>query len=336
MKRPKTRLRHLLKALNSANHILILPHNNPDPDAIASAVALRYLLTETLDAHVKIGYRGVIGRAENHALVRYLDHPLERITLTEIREASHIALVDTQPGAGNNALADNAIPAVVIDHHPLVEHATAATFSDVRPPVGSASTMLTEYLHAAELTIDTTLATALFYGIRTDTLGLQRGAAPLDQKMFCHLLPQVEIEAIARIERAQVSPDYFRSVAETLDAASVYGNVTIAYMGELRYPDLTADMADFLLRLRGCQWVICMGVYKEMLFLAVRTEYKRGAGELVRDVVGERGAAGGHGSMAGGQVILNDDDPEELANYFRTHFLQRLSVAPDLLGESLV
>lgn len=337
MKRPKTRLRYLQAALAGARDVLILPHNYPDPDAIAASVALKFLLAESFGLKVRIGYRGTIGRAENRALVRYLDSPLERITLTELREATHVALVDTQPGAGNHSLPDDVTPAIVIDHHPLLETTQEPPFVDIRPEVGASSTMLVEYLEAAALTIDSTLATALFYGIQTDTLGLQRSTTPLDREVFCSLLPQVDIEAIARIERAQVSPDYFRSVAETLHSACVYGGVIIAYMSELSYPDLAADMADFLLRMRGCRWVICMGIYKDTLFISVRTENKRGAGQLVRTVVGTRGSAGGHGSMAGGQIHLAEgDSAETLAAQLRTEFLQELSVAADVQGESLI
>ena len=97
-------LKRLYETAIGAGNLLILPHNDPDPDAIASAVALRYLLAERLGMESKIGYQGIIGRAENRMLVRYLSQPLRPLTDADLAGKVSIALVDTQPGAGNNAL----------------------------------------------------------------------------------------------------------------------------------------------------------------------------------------------------------------------------------------
>ncbi|MFN2305090.1 MAG: hypothetical protein ACK2TV_15275, partial [Anaerolineales bacterium] len=98
----KERLRGLIEALDGFPELLIIPHNDPDPDAIAAAVALRFLVREKLAIQARIGYRGIIGRSENKALVRYLEHPLEKLDPKELDRRMPIALVDTQPGVGNN------------------------------------------------------------------------------------------------------------------------------------------------------------------------------------------------------------------------------------------
>ena len=122
--------------MEGTSKILILPHNDPDPDAIASAVALRHLLAEQAGVDGRIAYKGIIGRAENRALVRYLDYPLQRQTGPDLRQAWPIALVDTQPGAGNNALPAHVTPTIVFDHHPYREATASAAFADVRPGLG--------------------------------------------------------------------------------------------------------------------------------------------------------------------------------------------------------
>lgn len=336
MNKLQTHLQHLLAAVNGVDQVLIVPHNNPDPDAIACAVALRYLLEQKLKLTTKIVYTGVIGRAENRALVRYLDYPLQRLTASDLRTAAPIALVDTQPGAGNNPLSEAANVAIVIDHHPWNEKSASARFCDVRPEVGAAATILLEYLQAAGLPLPTQLATALFYGIKTDTLDLMRSATAADRDAFCNLLPYVDLEAAFKLDHVQLSPAYFKSLGETLHAAQVYNNVIIAYLGPMQYPDLTADMADLLLRVQDCRWAICLGVYKDTLFLSARTRNKRGAGQLVQAVVGDRGTAGGHGSMAGGQILLNDNDPDSLAANLIQHFIAALNIPPNQKGESLL
>jgi len=333
----KANLESLLEAVGHTDSILILPHNDPDPDAIASAVALRYLLAEKLGIEGRIAYKGLIGRAENRALARYLGRPLRRLEGSDLRQGEPVALVDTQPGAGNNALPPRSPVAIVIDHHPWREATATATLSDVRSEVGATSTILTEYLQAAGLEPDPSLATALFYGIKTDTLGLGRGARPADAAAYFYLQPRIDVDALVEIERAQVPGSYFKSFHTTLEAAHVYKDVIISYIGSMSYPDLAAEMADLLLRLEGAQWVICSGVYQGTLILAVRTRNRQGgAGTLVQNMVGDRGTAGGHGMMAGGDIPLRGEDPEQLAQQLSQRALQYLKVALGTAGNPLV
>jgi nanoRNase/pAp phosphatase (c-di-AMP/oligoRNAs hydrolase) len=151
------RLDRLLRAVEEAHSVLILPHNDPDPDAIASAVALRHLLAQKLGVKSQIAYEGMIGRAENRALVRFLGRPLRRLAASDLpvqagtpgKQATAVALVDTQPGTGHNPLPPDWPVTVVIDHHPWQEASHAAAFCDVRPNIGATSTILTAYLQAA-------------------------------------------------------------------------------------------------------------------------------------------------------------------------------------------
>ena len=337
------RLEQLLRAIEGASSILILPHNDPDPDAIASAVALRYLLLEKLGIESRIAYRGIIGRAENKALVRYLDHPLQRLAAADLHQADATALVDTQPGAGNNPLPSKTSVALVLDHHPLRDATVTAVFADVRPELGSTSSIMLEYLQAAEFGLPRPLATALFYGIKTDTLGLVRGASPADVAAYFYLQPLVDVEALVAIESAQLPIEYFQRLDAALHSAQVYGNVVTSFVGPMRRPDLAAEMADLLLRLRGMRWAICIGIYRNELILSIRTDSsirtgigKPGAGQLAQAIVGEQGTAGGHGTMAGGQVPLRGADPEQLAHELVRRALQRLSISAEDAREPLV
>ena len=331
------RLEQLLRAVEGANSVLILPHNDPDPDAIASAVGLCYLLAEKLGIESRIAYRGIIGRAENKALVHYLDHPLQRLTGADLRQSDAIALVDTQPGAGNNALPATSLATIVLDHHPWREATANANFADVRPEVGSTSTILNEYFRAAEIEPSRPLATALFYGIKTDTLGLVRGASPADVAAYFYLQPLVDVEALVEIERAQVPIEYFQQLDAALHSAQVYDDVVTSFVGPMRRPDLAAEMADLLLRLRGIQWAICIGMYKGELILSIRTRSGRpGAGQLAQAIVGKQGTAGGHGRMAGGQVPLRGANPEQLAYDLVQRALEQLKVPAEATRHCLL
>jgi nanoRNase/pAp phosphatase (c-di-AMP/oligoRNAs hydrolase) len=327
----------LLEAVADTDHVLILPHNDPDPDAIASAVALRHLLEARAGVSTRIAYRGLVGRAENKAMVNYLERPLRCLRNSDLKQGSYIALVDTQPGAGNNALPPGRATAIVLDHHPLRKTTPDAAYHDVREDVGATSTMLIEYLQAADLEPSVSLATALFYGIKTDTMGLSRGARQADVDAYFYLQPRVDIEALVRIERAQVPAEYFESLVAACRSARRYGHVLVSYLGWMSYPDLAAEMADLLLRLKGVWWVICVGAYEDDVIVSVRTNRRRGgAARVVRAIVRDRGTAGGHGSMAGGQIPLAGDDPDQLALELGRLALASLKIGPYTAGEPIL
>lgn len=330
------RLERLLAAAAAAGTLLILPHNDPDPDAIASAIALKFLLQKVIDLDVEIAYQGFIGRAENKALVKYLNNPLRQLRQEELSASTPIALVDTQPGAGNNPLYQGYQPVIVLDHHPLRERTALVRYADIRADIGATSTMLTEYLQRAGIQPSMPLATALFYGIKTDTLGLVRGSSPADVAAYFYLQPHIDANAMAAIERAQVPAEYFGQISTALHSARIFDNVIICHAGVMRRPDMAAELADLFLRLEGIEWVICTGVYNDVLVLAIRTNSQRGsAGSLAQSIVGDRGTAGGHGAMAGGQIHF-DNDPELLAHALEKRALEELGKSTDLTGKPLV
>ena len=334
----RKRVEGLFKTVNGIDALLILTHSNPDPDAIASAVALRFLLAQKGGVEGQIGYGGIIGRAENKALVRCLGHPLRPLTDLAPDEAMSIAFVDTQPGAGNHSPPAGSAVVIVIDHHPWQEASGLAAFAHVQIELGATSTILTEYLQAADLEPTPLLATALFYGIKTDTGGLSRNnASPADVAAYAYLQARVDFEILAEIEHAQVSADYFQGFDAALRAAHTYDGVVIAYVGQMKYPDMAAETADFLLRLEGAQWVICTGAYEGVLNLSVRTRSWQGqAGRLAQAAVGSEGVAGGHGVMAGGQVLLRGQDPAQIALQLNQRALEYLGMTAKTPGRMLI
>jgi nanoRNase/pAp phosphatase (c-di-AMP/oligoRNAs hydrolase) len=320
-------LDRLLDAVAGAGHVLILPHNDPDPDAIASAVGLKKLLQQWANIQADVAYQGIIGRAENKALVRYLGRPLRPLTRAMLHDAGCLALVDTQPGAGNNPLPSDAPVSIVFDHHAWREATSKATFYDVRTDYGSTSTIVAEYLGAAGVTPDRMLATALFYGIKTDTMGLVRNVSPADVEMFHSLQAIADLAALEDIQRAQVPASYFKGMVTGFQSARIYGPLLLSYVGPMSYPDQAAEIADMLARLQGATWVVCSGVYEDELIVAVRSRARNGgAGKLVRAVVGELGMAGGHGSMAAGHIPLQGADPGLLADELERRTLGYLAI----------
>jgi nanoRNase/pAp phosphatase (c-di-AMP/oligoRNAs hydrolase) len=304
----------MLSLIGKKRAILIMCHNNPDPDAIASAAALKYIFAQRLRRKAVIGYEGTIGRAENRQLVRRLKIDMVRTRDLNFNDFSIIALVDSQPHTGNNALPRKILPDIVIDHHPIRRDTTRCAFYDVRPRYGSSSTILTEYLQELDLTIDRKLATALYYGLKTDTNGLSRSFTKADLDAFNYLSPKIAPRTLAGIENPSVPKSYYLKFADAIARSVQYGDVMISYMGTLNNPDVTAEMADFLLRMEGIRWTLCMGEYRDYLLLSVRTS-RRGAmaGRIAIRILKGLGTGGGHEKAAGGKISLEGLEPEERA-----------------------
>jgi nanoRNase/pAp phosphatase (c-di-AMP/oligoRNAs hydrolase) len=232
--------------------------------------------------------------------------------------------------------------AIVIDHHSLQEATQFAGFVEVRTDVGATSTILTEYLKSAGIEPSPLLATALFYGIKTDTRGLgSNHTSSADVEAYSYLQSRLDVDLLAKIEQAQVPVNYFKSFDAALRSAKIYDNVVISYLGSMDYPDLTAEIADLLLRLEKSQWVVCMGFYNVELILSARARSRRSSAiKLIQSIIVDEGRCGGHGTIAGGQILLqillNGKDPEKLANQLRRRVLQFLDIPVNNLGQPIV
>ncbi len=304
--------------------VLILTHDNPDPDALAAGKALATLLEEAWQIPSRLLYSGLVLRAENRAMLSLLTpewEPCEEPYGLEGYTA--VALVDTQPAAGNNRLPEEHPPQIVIDHHhPRRDSLANVPFVDVRPEMGATATMLDQYLQAAGIKVDADLATALFYGIKTDTRGLSRGTTEADIVAYLELLAQIERSKLIQVEQAGLPPIYFQAFSDGLRAARVYTHSVVVDLGNMHRPDLPAELADLLIRLQGAQAVLCLGVHDQTLHLSVRTKpMGQDAGLLVQEIIVEPGKAGGHGTMAGGQVLLTGHRATELIHEIVSRFL---------------
>ena len=206
--RSACRLADLSAVLEGAGRrrVLVLCHNNPDPDSIASAYGLQFLLSRKLGIRSVIGYGGVVTRAENRAMIHRLRIKMTQLSRIDRSRYYGIALVDAQPGTGNNLMDFRAAPPlIVIDHHPLRKSSLKAEFHDIRPKYGATSTIITEYLTAAGLVPTRSLANALIYGIKADTNSLVRGASKIDFNAFNYLSPLTNPRVVAQIERPSLS-----------------------------------------------------------------------------------------------------------------------------------
>src|SRR3954470_15319957 len=324
----RDRLRKLLQVARGHQRALVLTHDNPDPDAVASACGLAYLLSECAGVNATAAYGGIIGRAENKAMLKVLHLGIQPVSRVEHQERDLICLVDTQPEVGNYSLASTELPQLVIDHHPARPASLMAAFHDVGGPAGATSTMVTQYLRAAKLVPNPQLATALFYGIKSDTRDLGREYDPADIDCYNWLFPLIDKPALSRIEHPSVPGRYFAAYHRAYERARLHGagEAVLVDMGEVYVPEIVPEVAEKLVSLDGSRWSLATGSYKGELYLSLRLNDKRvNAGKLVREVCAPLGgSAGGHGAMAGARVPLRGRSPELLASDLFSAFLKAL------------
>ncbi len=326
----------LLAAVDTSRPVAIYTHDQPDPDSIASAYALQHLLAKRCEVEPIIAYGGTIGRSMNRAMVELLAVRLYPLAQVKLSEYGTHCLIDTQPGAGNHSLPADLPIAIAIDHHRLQPHTANVPFADVRTEFGATSTIMYYYLRAAGLDLPTRLATALLIGIKSDTRELEREASEADLSAYLEIFPKADLTLLGRIEKPRIPRPYFEAYHAALEQSTLYENALVTDLGEVENPDYVAELADFFSPLDRVDCALVMGRHRGRLYVSLRTRRPGDdAGELIQRMVGEMGTAGGHGRVAGAQVVINDEGVEHAAE-LRRRLLRALDLDPNMPGEPLV
>ena len=302
MARARLRLRveAIRQHFEGAERVLILMQDDPDPDAIASGLALRTLLGRN-KASAPVATFGAITRPENLALLKVLEIEVERIREADLKGFDRIVLVDVQPPVFEERMPEVDL---VIDHHPEAK-GYRTQLRDIRPGYGATSTIMTEYLRAAEVKISQKLATALFYGIKSDTLHLERGGTHADMEAFAFLYGLANHNALRRIDQPELPVDALDALATGLRHREIVRGVLFTHLGEVSRPDLIPQFADLCLQVEGIEWSVVSGLVNGELHVSVRNVgYVKAAGEVTRAAFGDLGSAGGHRSAAKAVIPL--------------------------------
>ena len=310
------------KAEGKAGRWLVLTHDNPDPDALASALILSHILRSAFKQKVTIAYGGIVGRAENREMVGSLHIRMSHVRNLSWKKYRHFALVDTQPRSGNNQLPPRIVPDLVIDHHPLRAHTQTGPFYDIRPRYGATATILAEYLLASGVRSTHAVATALIYAIRSETQDFAREYTGPDKTIYDHFFPQANHRILARIQSPRLPPTYFSNLHEALENLVGVDSLILSHLGDVEQPDIVPEIADLLLRFQGKTWSMCTGFFGDRLYLSIRTTNPRAdAGSVMQRLLARRGKGGGHGMMAGGWV-----DASKVAKADRGRLQKQLSL----------
>ena len=297
----RDRVQALLRIAGTNANVLVLI--SPDPDSIASAMVVKRLLWKHVRKTV-IAYPGEIKRLDNLAMIELLKIPLAEMAEIEIAEFSKCILVDSQPDHADifRSLKFDAI----IDHHP-VTRPWDASHVDIRPEYGASATMMTEYLRGAGIPPSKNLATALLYGIKTDTDNFERGGTEQDVKQFQYLFKFANMNILKKIERSEFRVEDLSCFQTALENRVVRKKGIHSHLGDVPSADICVQVADFFTRAYGLGWIFVSGVYQKKVIVIVRNDgYRKNAGNLAIQAFGDLGSAGGHRGAARAEIPLEE------------------------------
>lgn len=311
-KQLEDRLQDLLALCNKDERWLVVV--NADPDSLASAMAFKRIIGRRVGA-VGIAHINEVKRLDNLAMIHYLRIPAQRMIPTLVAQYDKFAIIDSQPH--HHPDFKDIKFSVVIDHHPLpASPYPDAEFTDIRPEYGANSTMMTEYLYNLKIRPAKLLATALLYGIKTDTQSFERPFIDDDVKAFRYLTKSADMNLIKRITRSEIHPDWLRYFSRAFYNLRRIGPGLYSHLGRVENPDTLVILADFFMRVHDVSWDVVSGIYQDKLVVIFRGDgLRKDMGKMAAKLFSDIGSAGGHKAAARAEIkldALDGADPESL------------------------
>lgn len=303
---------------NRSDRLLILI--NADPDALASAMALKRILYRKVHT-AAIAHVNEISRPDNLAMIKHLRIPILKLTPLLAAQYDKFALVDSQPH--HHPDFEKLKFSVILDHHPLNKEKPAeADFKEINPDYGAVSSLMTEYLYNLKIRPGKLLATALVYGIKTDTQSFERKFNDVDVRAFRYLTKFYNPLLLQKIIRSEFHKEWLKYFSLAFRKVKILGNGASVFMGKVESPDILVILADFFLRIHNISWDIVSGIHQDSLVIIFRGDgLRKDMGRMASQMIGDLGPAGGHRQMARAELPLN-----RIENTHPQQFiLQRLS-----------
>ena len=315
----------------------IVAHNDPDPDALASAYALQRIFS-TRNIESKIFYSGDISHQENRAMINLLKiEPVKTSDPSELRDEGYtdVALVDFHPGGKTDIIDDEMNIVALIDHHNFqIEDIEKVKHLDIRLDKSSTSSILIEYLKNLNIEIDPDLATSLFYGVYTDTNRF-RDVEEDDLYLLSYIKPYIDKDKLSKMESPDISGKTLDVLGKGIMERETIGNVLVSNLGVVRERDALPQAADLLLQLEGVSTTLVFGIIGEKIEMSARTRDVRvDIGTVMKDAFNDLGSGGGRSGSGGAQIPLGIfnyvEEKEELLDYvsgiIRDKFLDSMGI----------
>ena len=300
-----SKLMHILEEWNGTLGIVL--HTNPDPDGISCGLALATLAQiANPDLTIQLLYDGRIGYQENKALVNILDLKLERLKAHTLAQCTYIALVDSGGPGINNGLSRDTKVDIIIDHHNEQNVPPNVAFVDIRPKYGACASILTEYIKTLNITPKPELATALLYGIKTDTKDFHRNLSPNDLMNAAFLLHYADADLLEKIIFPQISYETMDILGHAIANKKIKSGYLFSNVGYVRNRDALPQAADLLISLEGITTAIVYGITDDAIIMSGRNrDVRLNLGTVMTETFGGIGDAGGHATMAAASIPLS-------------------------------
>ena len=294
----REKLNRFLSLFTGGSKVLVVI--NADPDAIASAMAVKRLLWRKV-GEVTIAHFNKISRPDNLAMIDYTEPGLVALDNIKKEDFNTFVVVDSQPDH-NERFSEFNYDAI-IDHHPLT--CDNATYVDIRPDYGACATIMTEYLKSKKIKPSSKLAAALMLGIKTDTSDFTRQASLKDIRAFQYLYQFADNNIVTKVERTALTQEDLDFVGYAIKQRKVIHNRVFFHAGNITKPDELVVVADFFLTLSKVNWSIISGIYEKKLIIIIRNDgLRKGAGNTAKEAFSMYGSAGGHKTMARAELDL--------------------------------
>jgi len=296
------KLKRLREVLSGIKKIGIFTHDNPDPDAISSALALKEI-AKHFGVDGDIIYFGEISHQQNKAMVNLLNIEMLRGDEANFEEYDKFALVDSSGPGVNNSIPPDLKISIIIDHHPAEN--VNAEYVDLRSNVGATATILTGYIQDLKVTPTKSLSTALFFGIQTETEGFKKNTRTADFLATAFLYPFVDNELIEKMEGPALSTETLDVIGTAIKNREIFSSFLISFAGFINDRDTLPQAAEFLLKLEGISTAVVFGIMRDAVYISARNKDVRiNIGEALKKAIGDVGSAGGHAHSAGGKIPL--------------------------------
>tara|TARA_B100002052_G_C15874039_1_gene596098 strand:+ start:309 stop:1661 length:1353 start_codon:yes stop_codon:yes gene_type:complete len=291
--------------------ILIVCHDNPDPDALASALAMKHLC-DSMGHSSTIIHGGMIEHQQNRAMVKLLEMDIRKLILDWeiedlLNESDVVICVDfSHPGA-NNILPSTCVPHIVIDHHPS-EVRPAGDVILVRSEFAATSSLIASVLMNSGVEMNSNVATALAFGIRTDTLGFTRSFNAVDLRALSWLGAWIDWDLMRSFESPPRTQEVLSIFKQALKDATLNDGLMLVPISEMADRDALSQVADFLLPTEGVEIVVSYGVRMSKVILSARSTSENVHLGKILSKTFAKGSAGGHKELAGGQIPFEELD----------------------------
>lgn len=293
----------LLSQLEKSQSWLVMI--NADPDALASAIALRRIIRRRV-AHVDIVRINEITRPDNLAMIRFL-----RIKNRKYRERlaeryDKFAIVDSQPH--HDPIFQRYDFSIVVDHHPvkpIEEGKKQPEFMEIRPEYGACSTLFVEYLYSLKIKPSRQLATALLYGIKSDTMSFERDFCDVDVRAFRYVSKFADQNIIRKIVRNEFPLAWTEYYKQAFDTITRLNGGAFIWMDKVESPDVLVILADFFMRVQEICWCVVSGRCGRKIVSIFRGDgIRRDVGRMAASCLGDLGGAGGHRTAARSEIEI--------------------------------